>query len=138
MPLHESVFDALPLTWAERAACRLFVLNSDHYPEADCPDDEGHPPIGRFAVCAPCPREQWGRLLPGQILVYTELYQPVDALDPDCPAALITHVGPLRLYDEKRGLFYATSWQQFDEECDLDAEQLKAVWVVRRFISFAA
>lgn len=135
-PLCPSVHDVLPLTAAERQTCRVFALDANRRDE----DDQVSAP--RFAVCQPCPREQWGQLNPGDLLVYTELYQFTEqdgpfapgTADAGPPRSLVTHVGPLQVHDARRGLFYACSWNGNNSDLDLAADDVQEVYLVRRFI----
>ncbi|WP_310393511.1 hypothetical protein [Hymenobacter sp.] len=141
-PLHPSINEVLTLTDEERDNCCVFALNRFTTDE-NVDQLPARPP--RFAVCQPCKRSEWPRLEPGQLLVYTELFHygdnddPYDPCDLDAaPArALVTHVGPLRVHDVKRGLFYACSWQSTNEELALAAADVWEVWLIRRFISSA-
>jgi hypothetical protein len=126
-PLHHSILDVLPLTSEERATCQVFALNSDYRQQ----DDEAT--CGRFAIAAPVARADWHRLTPGQVLLFTEVYhfpEPENA----GTSAYITHCGPLRTYDARRGLFYACSWRGGDGELDCAADDVQEVWAVHRFI----
>lgn len=128
-PLHDSIKALLPLTPEERKTCGVFALSNYLREE----DDEARG--SRFAVAIPVAREHWYTLNPGQILIYTELYRfPEDGQYPAGTATLSTHVGPLRTFDAKRGLFYACSWGGGGMEYDLAADDVQDVWEVLRFI----
>jgi hypothetical protein len=121
--------ELLGLTPNEVTTYSVFVLSSDFRPE----DDEAT--TARAAVCLPIAREHWAALTPGQIILYTELYRfPEDDENPAGTTALVTHCGPLRIYDAWRGLLYAGSWRGADNEFALAGDEVQEVWVVQRFI----
>lgn len=130
-PLHPSVGEML-LTAAECDTCRVFALTGWRTDE----DTRQQP---RWAVCLPCPREQWHCLERGEQIIYTELYTFPEGWDEDEPGAtaLVTHVGELLVYDGKRGLFYATDWNVGEETMDLAADDVREVWRVIRLIPTA-
>ena len=132
--LPNDIKDVLRLTPTEATSCSVFALSSRYRQE----DDETT--TSRVAVCFPVPREHWYEIAHGQIILYTELYHfPEDKENPAGTTALVTHCGPLRIYDGERGLFYACSWDNgIDRECDFAADDIQEVWVVQRFIEARA
>ena len=112
----------VPLTAAERRQCRVIALTRDYY-DASAAGTQ----TARFAVCVHCPREQWGTIESGEVLIYTELFQFTEEDGPfeegddtyGPPRSLVTHVGPLRMYDAQCGLFYACSWKSDNWELPL-------------------
>ena len=76
-------------------------------------------------------------------MVHTELYQFTEqdgpfepgTADTGPPRFLFAHVGPLRVNDARRGLYYACSWNGGNLALDLAADDVQEVYLVRRFIA---
>jgi len=129
-PLDRSAGEVL-LTTNERDTCRVFAL-------ADWRTDNADEQRPRWAVCQPCPREQWSRLDRTEVIIYTELYTFGPGDDEPGATALVTHVGRLLVHDEQRGLFYATEWNNGESNMpSLAADDVQEVWHVVRFIPAA-
>ena len=96
-------------------------------------------PQNRWAVCLPCPREQWHHLERGELIVYTELYTFPEGWEEDEPSAtaLVTHVGEMLVHDAQRGLFYATTWNVGEVTIHLASDDVQEVWRVIRLIPVA-
>ena len=93
----------------------------------------------RWAVCQPCPREQWHYLERGEQIIYTELYTFPEGWDEDEPGAtaLVTHIGEMLVHDAQRGLFYATAWNVGENMMHLADDDVQEVWRVLRVIPTA-
>jgi hypothetical protein len=130
------VLDALPLTADEQQHSDVFVLNGHQHPE--------HTPAGqclsRLAVCGLVPQTEWGKIAAGSTIIYTDVYkfseeeQPLISHIP----SLCSHVGTVRLSDDKRELLYASTWEGGDDQ-DRSHEygEVYEVWQVQRFIALA-
>jgi hypothetical protein len=125
-PLHPSAHALFNLTPAERATCRVFA-----FPSCWLADEDVNRPVA--VVCQLVPRAQWAQLMPNQVLLFTELFQHEDEDEP-AQRSLVTHVGPLNVFDARRGLFYADSWTQGCIGLDIAADDLQEVWAVQRLI----
>ena len=123
VPLPPSVAKLLaPAT--NGTACRVFALEDWRTDDAD--NKQPH-----WAVCQPCPREQWNSLERGETIVYTELFTFGEGDDEPGATALVTHVGRLLVHDSRRGLFYATVWNVGEYDWShLAADDVQEVWRV--------
>jgi hypothetical protein len=126
-PLDQSASELL-LTASERETCRVFALADWRTEEAG----NGEP---YWAVCQPCPREQWGSLERGEAIIYTELYTFGSGDDEPGATTLVTHIGRLLVYDKRRGMFYASEWNGGDDcTSELADDNVQEVWRVVRLI----
>ena len=107
----------------ENATCRVFAL-------ADWRTDDADNQRPRWAVCQPCPREQWHDLERGEMIVYTELFTFGEGDDEPGATALVTYVGRLLAHDSQRGLFHATVWNVGEGTMHLAADDVQEVWRV--------
>lgn len=134
--LHESAKDVVRLTRAEVArACEVLALSADYRHE----DDERG--TGRFAVCRPIAREQWGQIETGEIIIYTSLYRWAVEMPTATEYAgrigdYTTNIGPMAHFDAKRNLLYAASWQNCGSNAadGYDGADVCELYVVERFI----
>ncbi|WP_201987700.1 hypothetical protein [Hymenobacter rubidus] len=133
--LHESVKHALTI----EADCRshnVFALHSEYRAETD--SDYETNSNGRFAIARPVAREDWHTIKPGTIILYVAKWVPseeeaAEGLRP----CFGTQVGPLALFDEKRGILYAASWETTcgsNTPHDYEANNIYEMHVIERFI----
>lgn len=119
--------------WAKELAplapahCEVFAL-ADYRSEK-----ESNSPAPRLAVCEPVTREQWGHLERGAIILYTETYRDETPADP--LRALTTNVGRFIKYDARRAAFYATKWNEDEQDFDADADDVQEVYRVIQFLN---
>jgi hypothetical protein len=135
-PLPTYVLAALPLTADEQQHSAVFVLSGDLHdevtPTAQC--------VSRLAVCRPLPMDEWGRLETGNEIIYTEAYQFSEQERPHISQfpALCSHVGTVRVSDDKRELLYAVSWVgNHNDQLSLEYSEVYELWQVQRFIALA-
>jgi hypothetical protein len=132
--LHESVKEALNIV-GEYRAHNVFALHADYCERNDWNSK------GRFAIAHPVAREDWHTIEAGTIILYVAKWLPSEeeAREGSLPC-YTTHVGPLALFDNKRGVLYAASWHTTEGDNgpdDYEANSIYEMHVVERFIEVA-
>ena len=134
--LHESIKEVLRLTAAERDTCAVLAMGSDFWPGEK---------TGKLAIARPIAREAWGKLAPGQVLIYTTIYHVPESemTDEETPGDYNTGCGALVVNDPARAMLYAERWEVSEWDAGLRSDTcveglpfdtLAEVYVVERFL----
>jgi hypothetical protein len=134
-PLPRHVLAALSLTADEQRNSDVFVLNGYQHPE----HTQAGQCVPRLAVCRPVPHLEWGQLVAGCAVIYTEAYSFTEEERPlSHIPSLCSHVGAVRLSDDERELIYTSTWEGGeDQDRSHEYGEVYEIWQVQRFIEIA-